>query len=55
VEAIYFFLTDLCIGVKVERRLRVFKGRMLRRMFGPMREEVAGGCRRLHNEELRNF
>jgi len=28
---------------------------MLWRIFGPKREEVAGGCRRLHSEELRNF
>jgi hypothetical protein len=26
-----------------------------RRIFGPLREEVAGGWRRLHNEELHNF
>jgi hypothetical protein len=25
------------------------------RIFGPKREEVAGGCRRLHNEELHNL
>jgi hypothetical protein len=29
--------------------------RVLRRIFGPEREEVAGGCRRLHNEELHNL
>jgi hypothetical protein len=28
---------------------------VLRRIFGPMREEVAGGWRRLHNEELHNL
>jgi hypothetical protein len=28
---------------------------MLRRKFEPKREEVAGGWRRLHNEELHNF
>jgi len=28
---------------------------VLRRIFGPKREEVAGGCRRLHNEELHNL
>jgi hypothetical protein len=28
---------------------------MLRRIFGPKREEVAGGWRRLHNEELHNL
>jgi hypothetical protein len=30
----------------------VFKNRVLRRMLGPKREEVVGGWRRLHNEEL---
>jgi hypothetical protein len=30
----------------------VFKNRVLRRIFGPKREEVAGGWRTLHNEEL---
>jgi hypothetical protein len=38
-----------------EHRLRVFENRVLRRIFGPKREEVAGGWRRLHNEELHNF
>jgi hypothetical protein len=28
---------------------------VLRKIFGPKREEVAGGWRRLHNEELHNF
>jgi hypothetical protein len=28
---------------------------VLRRIFGPKREEVAGGCRRLRNEELHNL
>jgi hypothetical protein len=30
----------------------VFENRVLRRMFGPKREKVVGGWRRLHNEEL---
>jgi hypothetical protein len=33
----------------------VFENRLLRRIFGPKREEVAGGWRRLHNEELHNL
>jgi hypothetical protein len=33
----------------------VFEKRMLRGIFGPKREEVAGGWRRLHNEELHNL
>jgi len=35
--------------------LRVFENRVVRRTFGPKREEVPGGWRRLHNEELHNF
>jgi hypothetical protein len=33
-------------------RLRVFKNRMLRRIFGPKRDGVRGEWRKLHNEEL---
>jgi hypothetical protein len=33
----------------------VFKKRLLRRIFGPKRDEVIGGWRKLHNEELHNF
>jgi hypothetical protein len=33
-------------------RLRVFENRMLRRIFGPKRDEVVGEWRRLHNKEL---
>jgi hypothetical protein len=33
----------------------VFENRVLRKISGPKREEVAGGWRRLHNEELRNL
>jgi hypothetical protein len=32
----------------------VFENRVLRRIFGPKREEVARDWRRLHNEELHN-
>jgi hypothetical protein len=38
-----------------EHRLRVFENRVLRRIFGPKRDEVAGGWRKLHNEELHNL
>jgi hypothetical protein len=33
----------------------VFENRVLRRIFGPERDEVTGGWRKLHNEELHNF
>jgi hypothetical protein len=29
-------------------------GRCLRRIFGPKRDEITGGLRKLHNEELHN-
>jgi hypothetical protein len=38
-----------------EHRLRVFENRMLRRIFGPKRDEVKGGWRKLHNEDLHNL
>jgi len=50
-----------CVGVKPgltlreEHRLMVFENRLLRRIFGPKMEEVAGGWRRMHNEELHNL
>ena len=37
---------------KEERRLRVFENRVLRRIFGPKRDEVTRDWRKLHNEEL---
>jgi hypothetical protein len=33
----------------------VFENRVLTRIFGPKRDEVTGGWRKLHNEELRNL
>jgi len=38
--------------LREKRRLRVFEKRMLRRVFGPKRDEVTGEWRKLHNEEL---
>jgi hypothetical protein len=36
-------------------RLRMFEKRVLRRIYGPKREEVTGGWSKPNNEELRNF
>jgi hypothetical protein len=41
--------------VRGEHRLKVFENRVLSKIFGRKREEVAGGWRRLHNEELHNL
>jgi hypothetical protein len=40
---------------KEEHRLRVFENRVLRRIFGPKRDEVTGEWRKLHNGELRDL
>jgi hypothetical protein len=37
-----------------EHRLRVYKNRVLRRIFGPKSDEVTGRWKKLHNEELHN-
>jgi len=36
--------------LREESRLRVFENRVLRRIFGPRRDEVTGEWRKLHNE-----
>ena len=40
------------LTAREERKLRVFENMVLRRIFGPRRDEVTGEWRRLHNEEL---
>ena len=40
------------LTLRDERRLRVFENRVLRRVFGPKRDEVTGEWRKLYNEEL---
>jgi hypothetical protein len=40
------------MDLREEERLRVFENRLLRKMFGPKRDEVKGEWRKLHNEEL---
>ena len=43
------------ILLREERKLRVFQNMVMRRIFGPGREEVTGEWRRLHNEELNDL
>ena len=43
------------LTLREERKLRVFENMVLRRIFGPSREEVTGEWRRLHNEELNDL
>jgi hypothetical protein len=43
------------LTLREERRLKVFENRVLRRVFGPRRDEVTGEWRKLHNEELNDL
>jgi hypothetical protein len=43
------------LTLREEHRLRVFDNKVLRRVFGPKRDEVTGGWRKLYNEELRDL
>ena len=43
------------LTLREERRLRVFENRVLRRVFGPKRDEVTGEWRKLHNKELNDL
>jgi hypothetical protein len=43
------------LTLREEHRLRVSENRVLGRIFEPKRDEVKGGWRKLHNEELHNL
>jgi hypothetical protein len=53
------FLPDVLYGcvtwsltMREEHRLMTSDNRMVKRIFGPQRDEVTGEWRKLHNEEL---
>jgi len=41
--------------LREERKLKAFENMVLRRKFGPRREEITGEWRRLHNEKLNDL
>jgi len=43
------------LALREERRLRVFENMVLRKVFGPKRDEVTGEWRKMHNEELNDM
>jgi len=43
------------LTLREETKLRVFENMLLRRIFGPRRDEVTGEWRRMHNEELNDL
>jgi hypothetical protein len=52
-----FIITNITWSqtLREEHRLRVFENRVLRRIFGPKRDEVTEGWRKLHNKEYHNL
>jgi hypothetical protein len=55
VDPIYTTYCGLSLTVREEHKLRVFENRVLRIIFGPKRDGVTGGWRKLHNEDLHNL
>jgi hypothetical protein len=43
------------LSLREEHRLKVFENKVLRRIFGPKRDEIIGSWRQLYNEELHNL
>ena len=52
---VLYGLETWSLTLREERRLRVLENRVLRRIFGPKRDEVAGEWRKLYNEELNDL
>ena len=50
--SVFYGCETWSLTLKEEARLRGFENRVLRRIFGPKRDEVTGEWRKLHNEEL---
>jgi hypothetical protein len=53
--AILYGCETWSLTLKEEYPLKVFENGVLRRIFGPKKDEVTKGWRKLHNEELRNL
>jgi hypothetical protein len=55
VPVVFYGCETWSLTVREEHRLSVFENRVLRRIFGPKRDEVTGEWRKLHNGELHNL
>jgi hypothetical protein len=51
----FVWVRNLVSDTRGDHRSRVFENKVLRRIFGPKRDEVTGGWRKLHNDELRDL
>jgi len=52
---VFYWCETWSLTLREEGKLRVFENKVLRRIFGPWRDEVTGDWRRLHNEELNDL
>ena len=52
---VLFWCETSSLTLREKRKLRVSENRVLRRIFGPKRDEVTGEWRKLHNGELRDL
>jgi hypothetical protein len=52
---VLYVCETLYLTLRKEQRLRVFENRILRRIFGPKRDEVTGDWRILYNEEINDL
>jgi hypothetical protein len=50
-----YLIISVFLTLKYTETVTLFENRVLRRIFGPKRNEVTGGWRKLHNEELHNL
>jgi hypothetical protein len=55
VPVVFYGCETWSLPLREEHRLRVFENRLLRRIFGPKRDEVTGEWRKLHSEEHCNL
>jgi len=54
-SVVFYGCESWSLTSREERWLRVFENRVLRRIFGPNRDEVRGEWRKLHNVELKDL
>jgi hypothetical protein len=55
VPAVFSGCETWSLTLREECKLRVLENRVLRRIFGPKRNEIIGEWRKLHNEELNDL
>jgi hypothetical protein len=54
-SVVLYGLENWSLKLRFEGRLSVFENRLLRKIFGPKRDEVTGEWKKLHNEELNDL